>query len=109
VVALEPLSITTIATLLPTPVKATHVQALVGKLGSILGSGGVDDPVYVLHATFGEFLLRQSWATTKEIAVTNVHAISKSISNRNMARACLTVLINELKSMFLSILCNERD
>jgi hypothetical protein len=100
VAAIEPLSITAIAALLPTPTRAASVHTLIGKLGSILGSSGVDEPVYILHATFREFLLRQSWVTTTQVTVANVYAISKSISNRNMARSCLNVLINEIKSMF---------
>ena len=99
VAALEPLSITAISTMLPDPVKISGVQTLIGRLGSIVGSGGVDEPVYILHATFREFLLRQSWVTTTQLTMTNVYAISNSISNRNMARSCLNVLINELKSM----------
>jgi len=40
VAAHEPLSVAVIAALLPTRVKATDVQVVVSKLGSILGSGG---------------------------------------------------------------------
>ncbi|KIM29868.1 hypothetical protein M408DRAFT_108366 [Serendipita vermifera MAFF 305830] len=58
-VAREPLSIATIAKLLSMSVDA--VNTVVKKLGSILGSSSVDQPVYILHATLGEFLIRKNW------------------------------------------------
>lgn len=101
VAAHEPLSMTAIAALLPTSTKVTDVDSVVSKLGSILGSAGANDPVYILHATFTEYLLRQSWVPKAQAsnvyAITNVYAISKAVSNRNMARSCLSLLVNELK------------
>ena len=100
-VAQEPLPITAIAALLPASDKSSidnlkQVQTLVGKLGSILASGGIDEPVYILHATFREFLLRQTWVTTTHNRVRNEYAISHAQSNRAMARSCLSILLKEL-------------
>ncbi|KIM22150.1 hypothetical protein M408DRAFT_28960 [Serendipita vermifera MAFF 305830] len=101
-VAQEPLPITALAALLPASDKPAadslkQVQTLVGKLGSILGSGGVDEPVYILHATFKEFLLRQTWITTTGYKVANEYAVSQALSNRSLARGCLSLLLKELK------------
>ena len=107
VVAKQPLSISAIADLLQPPVKATTVETTIEKLGSILGSGGVDEPVYILHATFTEFLLRQSWVTTTGEKTVNEYAISKAISNRNMAIGCLSIMLRELKGTFRFIIYAE--
>jgi hypothetical protein len=103
VAAQAPLSLSAITDLLPTPpkpatrAKLTDVANMVGRLGSILGSGGIDEPVYILHATFTEFLLRQTWVTTSGDRARNDYAISRPQCNRVMARSCLSVLLNELQ------------
>jgi NACHT domain len=113
VVAQEPLSVSAITDLLPTPAKQTarakptDVANMVGRLGSILGSGGIDEPVYILHATFTDFLLRQTWVTTSGERARNDYAINKAQCNRVMARGCLSILLNELQGVFPELI--EQD
>jgi NACHT domain len=94
--AQAPLSVVAIAGLLSTSLKS--VVTLVERLGSILSVGGINESIYILHATFPEFLLRQSWITSNGGKVTNEYALSKAQSNRLMAQSCLSVLFKELKS-----------
>lgn len=96
VIAQEPLSISAIKDLLAPSVGSVDVAALVGRLGTILGSGGIDDPLYILHATFTEFLLRQNWITTGGRKAINEYAVSRVQINRIMARNCCSILMNNL-------------
>lgn len=64
VVAQVPLSIAAISSLLPETTDPVDVGGIVSNLGSIISSGGFDEPVYILHATFMEFPLRQRWVTS---------------------------------------------
>jgi hypothetical protein len=94
-VALEPLSVVSISHLLSIPVE--RVEDIVGRLGSVLSIGPVDQPVSILHATFAEFLVRQTWMTAQKERATNEYAISRPQSNRLMAHCCLSILLKELK------------
>jgi NACHT domain len=94
-VAQTPLPIVTIASLLSSPIQS--VSALIESLGSVLSSGGVENPVYILHTTFIEFLLRQSRTTTSGQKITNEYAINRAQSNRIVAQRCLSVLSSDLK------------
>jgi len=98
VVAEAPLSIRSIAALLPPSGDPIDVGSIVGNLGSIISIGTNNEPIYIMHATFTEFLLRQHWITKGSNTKTkNNYAISRSESNRLMARGCLSVLSRELK------------
>ena len=93
VVAREPLSISTIAALLSVDVNT--VNTTVKKLGSILGSGAIDQAVYILHVTFKEFL-RKGWTerktdpTTGGEEIQNQYYINKEDGERAMLRGCLS-------------------
>ena len=118
VAAREPLSISAIAALLP--MKVDTVNTIVKKLGSILGSGDVDQSVYIFHATLKEFLLRKSWTERtdrlngsedmKEIP--NQYYIDKEEGERAMLKGCLSNvmadgLIFNICSLETSFLMNE--
>ena len=107
VVARAPLSIAAISGLLPARTKPEDVVTVLGRLGSILGSGGIDEPVYILHATFTEFLFRQTWVTTTGKKARNDYAVSKALCNRAVTRSCLSVLLEELQGMLW--LCVETE
>ena len=94
-VAKEPLSIMDIATLLS--IRTEEVEWRIRKLGSVLAHGGIHEPVFVLHATFTEFLVRQTWVTTSTNKSTNEYAISRPQSNRLMAECCLSTLLRDLR------------
>jgi NACHT domain len=96
IVAQEPLSISAIKDLLVPSVGSMDVAALVGRLGTILASGGIEEPLYILHATFTEFLLRQNWVTTSGRKAINEYAVSRAQSNRLMARGCFSILLKDL-------------
>jgi hypothetical protein len=89
-VAREPLSISSIAELAQIPLGS--VRKFIGRLGSILASNGVHDPVYILHNTFTEFLVRQTWVPSPERKLPNEYAIGRLRTNRLLAKACLVVL-----------------
>jgi hypothetical protein len=98
IVAQEPLSISAIIELFPKSVPSTDVPKLIGRLGSILASGGLDEPVYILHATLTEFLLRHTWVTKGNEMAKNEYALSRPQCNRLMAQSCLSILLKGLRS-----------
>lgn len=63
----------------------------------MIASGGIDDPVHILHTTFMEFLFRQSWVISRSNTARNEYALSRPQTNRMMAQRCLSVLLKELK------------
>ena len=96
-VAREPLSIGAIAAFLSVDINT--VNTIVKKLGSILGSGTVDEAVYILHATLKEFFLRESWIERKMDPTTgeedakemqNRYYINKEEAERAMLKGCLS-------------------
>ncbi|KIM23456.1 hypothetical protein M408DRAFT_263466 [Serendipita vermifera MAFF 305830] len=93
VIAQEPLSITAISDLLPSNASTNSVKKAISNLGSLLASREIDDPVYILHATFTEFLLRQNWVATSGMSVPNEYAIGRAQANRAMTRGCLANLL----------------
>ena len=114
----EPISIATIAGLLS--ISVDIVKMVVQKLGSILSSGDVDQPVYILHVTLREFLLQETLieremdATTgnqdtKEIR--NMYYINEVEGERAMLKGCLNVmrhgLVFNICSLETSFLLNE--
>ena len=79
------------------------VEVIVKKLGSILGSGTVDQAVYILHATFNEFLLRKSLTIERKTdpitghedikIIENKHYINKAEAEHTALRGCLSNVI----------------
>ncbi|KIM28373.1 hypothetical protein M408DRAFT_140566 [Serendipita vermifera MAFF 305830] len=104
-VAREPLSINTITALLSENVQ--NVTEIVKKLGSIFGSGAADDPVYVLHATFNEFLVRETLTeqgmdpktdAVEEKKIPNRYYINKADGEQALVKGCLSnVMAKELR------------
>ncbi|KIM27879.1 hypothetical protein M408DRAFT_160511, partial [Serendipita vermifera MAFF 305830] len=104
-VAREPLSTKTIAALLSEDVD--DVGEIIKKLGSILRSNAIDDPVYILHATLNEFLLRETLidrkmnpetGAVKEKKIQNQYYVNKVNSERALVKGCLSnIMAKELK------------
>jgi hypothetical protein len=86
----EPLSIIQIIRLVPQLDPPIPVAKIVLDLGSVLGSGDLDDLVYILHLTFREFLLQKKRSTDR--FVLNINR-----SHRLLAMSCLDILLQELQ------------
>jgi NACHT domain len=102
--AQEAPSITTIAALLS--MSTTSVDMFVKRLGSIIVSGADHQPVYIIHATLAEFLLRQNWMETKgdvegdmeETDRENRYYITRDEGHRTVLKGCLSnVMAKQLK------------
>ena len=87
-----PLTIAQIVNLLPKSSPPIVVDTIVQKLGGVLGSGGMDDPVYILHATFREFLLQKTRSTDVHEGNTS-YTINIHAGHRILATSCLHILL----------------
>ena len=116
-VARESFSITDIAALLS--MKVNSVEKIVKQLGSILSSGAIDQPVYILHATLKEFLLRERLKIEEKMElktggkeIENEYYISQAEAERAVLKGCLSNvmahgLIFNICSLETSFLTNE--
>lgn len=97
VVAREAPSIITIDSLLLASGTRVNATKFIKNLGSTLASGDPDDPVYILHATFKEFLLRHTLHERDGQIKANEFAVDNAESNRIVAKACMEIMSKELK------------
>ncbi|CAG7851792.1 SubName: Full=Related to WD-repeat protein, putative-Talaromyces stipitatus {ECO:0000313/EMBL:CCA72633.1} [Serendipita indica DSM 11827] len=75
---------------------ALPVRRIIQSLASVLWSGEPDDPVYILHPTFREFLLQNGRST-------DMFSVSLHRGNSLLGLACLNTLMRELKPDICSI------
>jgi hypothetical protein len=64
------------------------VERIIRQLASVLSSSSVNDPVYILHPTFQEFLLQYSRSTKYTV---NIHT-----GEHSLALSCLDILLRDL-------------
>ncbi|KIM26723.1 hypothetical protein M408DRAFT_25193 [Serendipita vermifera MAFF 305830] len=98
--AQQPLSMMAISSLLPPSSRPIPVRKIVLDLASVLASGLPDDPVYILHPTFREFLHQQKRSTA-------AYAISKHQGHSFLAVSCLKLLLQELKFDICGLLASD--
>lgn len=102
-VAQEALSISAIVHILSIPDELS--KALFNRLGGVIASGTVDQPVSFLHATLTEFLLRPYWVDTndnegdmEEKERKNNYHITEAEGHRVMLKGCLlNVMAKQLR------------
>lgn len=84
--AAEPISPNIISTMLP---RSINVKQIVRSLASVVASSEDDEPVYILHTTFREFLLQKRRSSKYTI---NIH-----IGHSLFARSSFELLLGERK------------